>query len=141
MATRQEQIAEYIREHIKRAREERSMSQEELAKAIDKTNVTISDIERGKVGVSAVDLALIAKALNRPMSYFIPNYVRIRVPPDDLRTTENRLIADFRRLEYIELENLVLDFVSRLSDFSQKGELRRLANQVVDVTKMITGKD
>ena len=76
---RQEDLAVYIREHIKQARESKRMSQEELGKVIGKTNVTISDIERGKVGVSAVDLALIAKALNKPLSFFIPNPMRTKV--------------------------------------------------------------
>ena len=59
MTNQEEEIAKYIRDHIRLAREERQMSQNDLAKAIGKTNVTISDIERGKVGVSSIDLALI----------------------------------------------------------------------------------
>lgn len=133
MTKRQEQIAEFIREHIKQAREERNVSQDELSKAISKTNVTISDIERGKVGISAVDLALIAKALNKPISYFVPDYLHIRIPPAELKTNEQILIEEFRRLEYSELEKLILDFVSQLGDFSQKGELDKLAKQVVNV--------
>jgi transcriptional regulator with XRE-family HTH domain len=141
MAQRQEEIAEYIREHIRRAREEKGVSQEELGQVIGKTNVTISDIERGKVGVSSIDLALIAKALRRPLNYFFPPRVIVRVPPEELTTAETRLVDSFRRLSYAQLEDLVLDLVERLADFAEKGELERLVDEVVELTRRVRGKD
>lgn len=62
----------YIREKIRQARTEAKESQEELARILNKSRVTISDMERGRVAVSASDLALIASALNKPISYFFP---------------------------------------------------------------------
>ena len=141
MASRQEKIAEYIREHIKRAREERQMSQEELGKAIDKTNVTISDIERGRVGVSAVDLALISKALNKPLSYFVPNSVRIRVVANELRTYEQEMMTEYRRIEYYQLQKAITEHVKNIADFTQKSEAGRLLDEAKNAANVLLDKE
>jgi len=52
------------------AREERGMSQEELARFIYRTRVTVSDMERGRVRVSTQDLALIGAGLEKPITHF-----------------------------------------------------------------------
>lgn len=141
MASRQEKIAEYVREHIKRAREERQMSQEELGKAIDKTNVTISDIERGRVGVSAVDLALISKALDKPLSYFVPNSVRIQVYANELRTYEQELMAEYRRVEYYELQKAIIEHVRKIADFTKKSEAGRIVNEAKNAFNVFLDKE
>jgi transcriptional regulator with XRE-family HTH domain len=69
-----EDITNFIRQRVRSAREQNELSQDELARVIEKTNTTISDIERGKVGISTVDLALIAQHLGKPISYFFPAF-------------------------------------------------------------------
>lgn len=137
----QDELATYIRQHIKQAREEKRISQEELGKVIEKTNVTISDIERGKVGVTAVDLVMIAKALNKPLGYFIPNPMRTKVPPDGLNTYEEQLLADFRSIDYFTLQQIILEHVAKLASYSQKGSVGRFVQEASEVTKVLTGKD
>lgn len=55
---------------IKKARQERNMSQKQLAYRLQKTSVSISDMERGKVKISASELSIIAEILNKPIEYF-----------------------------------------------------------------------
>lgn len=59
-----------IVERIKIARNERGFTQKNLADELNKTPAAISDMERGKVQVSAVELYLLAKMLDKPVEYF-----------------------------------------------------------------------
>jgi transcriptional regulator with XRE-family HTH domain len=63
---------QYKRERIRLARTEAGESQDDLAKAFQKSRVAISDIERVRVAISAVDLGYIAAYYNRPVSFFYP---------------------------------------------------------------------
>jgi len=66
----EEAFFRYISERIREARNERSMSQQELAHFLYKTGKVVSDIERGRVHVGLFDLSLIAKALDKPILHF-----------------------------------------------------------------------
>lgn len=61
---------EQIAEKIRQARKERGFTQAQLAELLNRTVSNISDIERNRVQVSAVDLYLIAKYLTKPIDYF-----------------------------------------------------------------------
>jgi transcriptional regulator with XRE-family HTH domain len=141
VANQEEVIAKYTRDHIRLAREERQMSQNDLARSIGKTNVTISDIERGKVGVSSIDLALIAKKLGRPMDYFIPWKFRVRVNRDELKSNEARLVHNFRRIDYTPLEDVILHATDQLAVFSESSESGQMFDEAEEIKKIIDGKD
>ena len=68
---------QYIRGKIRQARNEAHESQEDLAKALRKSRVSISDIERGRVEISAVDLGWIAAHYDKPISFFFPSRVSV----------------------------------------------------------------
>ncbi|TAH52959.1 MAG: helix-turn-helix domain-containing protein [Chloroflexota bacterium] len=107
----------YISKRIKEAREERSMSQEDLAKAIYKNRVTISDYERGRTEVSASDLQFIALALEKPITFFYPDLPKVRgVRTDELTDREKELIQLFRRIQNEEAELLALQHVKRIGN-------------------------
>ncbi len=55
---------------IRAARNERGITQKELADHLGKTQATMSDLERGKVQVSASDLYQISLYLSKPIEYF-----------------------------------------------------------------------
>lgn len=59
-----------IVKRIKAARLARNKTQQDLAAHLGKTSAAISDMERGKVQVSASDLAIIATILNVPIETF-----------------------------------------------------------------------
>lgn len=55
---------------IRAARSERGYTQKDLADHLNKTQATVSDLERGKVQISASELYDIALYLNKPIEYF-----------------------------------------------------------------------
>lgn len=61
---------EDIAKIMKETRKEKGMTQSEIAFVLDKTPATVSDIERGKIQISASDLYKIANTLNKPIEYF-----------------------------------------------------------------------
>jgi transcriptional regulator with XRE-family HTH domain len=60
MSRREEDVNRYIRERILQARREAGQTQEDLARRLGRTRVAISDLERGRVDVSASTLTDIA---------------------------------------------------------------------------------
>lgn len=64
------EVNDKIVELIKNARNEREKTQQDLADALNKTRAAISDMERGKVQVSAGELYILAKLLDKPIEYF-----------------------------------------------------------------------
>lgn len=59
-----------IVKRIKAARINAGFTQKELATSLGRTSAAISDLERGKVQVSAIDLFKLSKLLKRPIEYF-----------------------------------------------------------------------
>lgn len=59
-----------IAKKVKETRKMRGLTQSDIAKVLDKTPATFSDMERGKIQISAADLFKIANLLNRPVEYF-----------------------------------------------------------------------
>jgi transcriptional regulator with XRE-family HTH domain len=96
----------YIREKVRQARTEANESQADLAKVFGKSRVTISDMERGRVSISASDLSLIAAHYNKPISYFYPP--RVTINKEDLSHLAEELLFLFFQLpdtqKYIALE-------------------------------------
>ncbi len=60
-----------IVKRIKEARIERRFTQQDIAKHLGRSTAAISELERGKVQVSASDLYQIAQLLNKPIEYFL----------------------------------------------------------------------
>jgi transcriptional regulator with XRE-family HTH domain len=63
---------ETIRERIRKAREDLNWSQTDLARLLDVSQATVSDIERGRVPITANQLARCATLLKMPIEYFFP---------------------------------------------------------------------
>jgi transcriptional regulator with XRE-family HTH domain len=59
-----------IAKKVKETRKMRGLTQSDIAKVLDKTPATVSDMERGKIQISAADLFKIANVLNCPVEYF-----------------------------------------------------------------------
>lgn len=55
---------------VRETRKQKGLTQRDIAYALEKTPATVSDIERGKIQVSASDLSKIANVLNKPIEYF-----------------------------------------------------------------------
>ncbi|MDP3441819.1 MAG: helix-turn-helix transcriptional regulator, partial [Ignavibacteria bacterium] len=80
----------YIRDQIKQARIEANDSQEDLALALGKSRVTISDLERGRVEINAQDLLGIAIYYSKPIGYFFPR--ELTIDKEELSPLEQELL-------------------------------------------------
>lgn len=112
----------FIREKIREARVEKGWTQAELAKSVYKSQGNISDIEMGRLQVSAVDLMGIAYNLEKPIKYFFPMYVPTE---GDLVPSEWEIIHQFRRIWGNEaLERLAINQVKQIADASTEADLK-----------------
>jgi len=68
--------AKFIRDRIRQAREDAGLSQRKMATIMGVAQATISDIERGRVQISATELSRFARMLNKPITYFYPAPIR-----------------------------------------------------------------
>jgi len=102
-----DRINRYIRDRVKEARLERGMSQDDLALYLGKTRVAISNLERGQAQVNAGDLAILAKALEKPISYFYPEDVA-GPTARDLSPTEKGLVQSFRGIRNRTLQEVAV---------------------------------
>jgi transcriptional regulator with XRE-family HTH domain len=59
-----------IVKRIKEARTALKMTQQDVANRLNKTAAAVSDLERGKVQISAGDLSELADLFNKPIEYF-----------------------------------------------------------------------
>lgn len=91
-----DQVNKYIRERIRQVRTDVDDTQEDIAKRLEKTRVAVSDMERGRVAVSAADLVIISNYYKKPISYFFPEMVK--VGKGELSPLDEELIMLFREL-------------------------------------------
>lgn len=103
-----------IAQRIRAARLQRDFTQQDIADKFNKTSAAISDIERGKTQISAVDLTLFSEFLGKPIEYFfgedfsdsdIADVIHLmrRLPPE-ARKQQLPLMAMFLRMAEINIE-------------------------------------
>ena len=85
---------------VRSARKQRRLTQQELADHLGKTSAAISELERGRVQVSARDLASLAELLGKPIEYFYGEDFE----GDDIQD----LIAMIRRMDKANRRNLLV---------------------------------
>jgi transcriptional regulator with XRE-family HTH domain len=113
-----EDYFKFLRERIKTARKGYHMTQAVLGKAINKSGVVISDMERGRTEVNAADLMRIAHVLEKPIKYFFP--IRDVPSEEELTTDEWELIIQIRKLDnYPELRKLLMDEAKKLGELAR----------------------
>src|ERR1051325_3476892 len=104
-----------IVKRIKDARIERGKTQKDLADYLEKTSAAISDLERGKVQVSASDLYKIAQQLNKPIEYFYGEDFGDKETEDMLAVMRKQ--PKGTRSEAMEVTNLLLKMQSFEEEF------------------------
>ena len=112
----------YIREKIKQARAEANESQDDLAKAMGKSRVTISDIERGRVEIGASDLGWIAAHFEKPISYFYPP--RVVVSKDELTSLDEELLFLFFQLPDTQ-KHIAIEYIKQQVELTNKAYDRK----------------
>ena len=128
---------EFIVKKVKAARLERGLTQKDLAKLLDRTSASISDLERAKVQVTASDLAILAKYLNKPIEYFygdsfggdeIDNLVAlIRKMDPEIRSEQINVINSLLIMQ-MNFDNLDIESESDIDD----GNLKEIAKETHD---------
>lgn len=117
----------YIREKIRQARTEANESQEDLAQAMGKSRVTISDIERGRVIIGASDLGFIAAYYDKPVSYFYPP--RVTYQQGELTPLQEELLSMFDMLP--ETQQLIaLEYIKQQLQITQKARERATIEEI-----------
>ena len=117
----------YIREKIRQARTEANESQDDLAKAMGKSRVTISDIERGRVIISASELGFIAAHYEKPISFFYPPGVAIS--KSELSSLDEELLFLFIQLHDAQ-KLIAIEYVKQQVEITQKARDRMLLDEI-----------
>ncbi len=98
-------INRFIRKRIIEARKGKSETQSDLAKKLKTSQVTISDMERGRTAINAAILVQIAHHYKKSITYFYPPDAIIA-----LSALEEELIELFKQLpvpqQYAEIDYL-----------------------------------
>lgn len=105
-----DKIQDYLREQLRKAREEQNLSQQAVAEKVGITRTMLSDYELGRVRISAAELYRLSVCLEKPITYFFPGMTE-----SDLTGEEHSLLAALRQLDP-DWREYVLDMVSGLVD-------------------------
>lgn len=111
----------FIRQRIRQARLDSNESQEDLAKALDKSRVTISDMERGRVEISASDLGFIAAHYDKPISFFYPP--RVVANKDELSPLDEELLFLFIQLPDTQ-KHIAIEYIRQQVEITKKAIAR-----------------
>jgi transcriptional regulator with XRE-family HTH domain len=124
-------------ELIRKAREEANLSQDELAKLIYRRRATVSDMETGKVEISAGTILLLAAALEKPIAYFFPRIASHQLPEQGENPLEQEVLIHFRKIWSDHLRELAIDLVKVMADFDPTD----LIADNIDTVSMIDERD
>lgn len=125
----EDKIDLYIRNRIKEARAQRGVSQLDIARVLYKTGSAVSDIERGRVEISARELSLIADYLEKPISYFYPAPVR-GADASSLDPDEQELIHFYRQIgDNAAVRKLALQQVKNFADTVIQTDLEAITRE------------
>lgn len=109
-------FTEAIGQRIREAREERDLSQKQLAERIERRQAAVSEMENGRMEPDATTLVMLAQVLTKPISYFFPLPWGPKVSRSDLTYDEQALLLEFRRLQSDEQRKVAINQVAALAD-------------------------
>lgn len=108
-------INRFIRQRIIEARKEKKETQSELAKKLKTSQVTVSDMERGRTAINASILVQIAHHYKKSIGFFYPPEETIK-----LSAIEEELLELFKELSVIE-QYAHIDYIKKQVKISKKG--------------------
>jgi transcriptional regulator with XRE-family HTH domain len=101
---------------IRQAREDNGMSQSELAKALNRRQGTISDIENGKSEIGILTLVQFAVELQKPISYFFPDSLLKEFITDVKSPFQHKMLEIAQRIEMYGENEFILKILDVLED-------------------------
>ena len=126
---KEDKVNRFIRERIRLARTAANETQGDLAKELYKLRVAMSDLERGRVEVSAADLTSIAAHYDKTISFFYPP--RVTVNKDQLSQLEEELISLFSQLPTTQ-QRIALEYVKQQLDITIKASDQELNDEYAE---------
>jgi len=120
-------VNKLIREKIRQARLNAKESQEDLAGVLNKSRVTISDMERGRVAINASDLGFIAAHYDKPISYFFPP--RVIIKKEELSQLDEELLFLFFQLPDIQ-KHIALEYIRQQVEITKKANEKKILENV-----------
>jgi transcriptional regulator with XRE-family HTH domain len=133
---RPNKITKYIGAAIRKAREEKGISQAELSRFIYRRRATLSDIENGKTEPDASTLAILAHTLEKPLGYFYPAFIYRPLKKEDLNPLEIELLIQFRQVCSDHLRKVIIKQVKAIADFEPDEFVVDNINYVSEKLKM-----
>lgn len=116
--TRPNKFTIYMGDKIRQAREEAGFSQEKLAQLVYLRRATLSDIENGKSEPDASTFVHIAYSTNKPLAFFLPDFIYSELKQEDLSPEENELITNYRyHIASDHLGKIVIDIIKAMGKF------------------------
>jgi transcriptional regulator with XRE-family HTH domain len=122
--SRPNKFTHYLGEAIRKAREEKGISQVYLAELISTRRATLSYMENGKTEPDTITLADLAKHLEKPLSYFFPPFIYNEIKQEDLTPLESELLIHYRQIWDEHLQRVAINQVKALSKFDPIEMLR-----------------
>jgi repressor LexA len=94
---------------IKRAREQRGLSQEDFAQLIKRDQRAVSEYENGKRRISVTELPTFARVLNVPLLFFFEGEL-------ELTDLDRLLLEEFHRLSNAQSRQSAIELLRVFSD-------------------------
>ena len=104
-------------ELIRKARQDAGLTQAQLAKKIHLKRLAVSEMENGKVEISAQTIPLLASSLDKPISYFFPAYVQKEITSEQLSPEEQELLIHFRNIWPEHLREVAINLIKVIENF------------------------
>jgi len=105
---------------IKKAREEKGISQKQLAENLSRRQATISELENGKNEIGILLLVLLSLELNKPISYLIPDMTFFTSVNDIHNKSEEEALTLFRLIADCGDITLAINILKLLVEYSNK---------------------
>ena len=87
-----------------------------IAQLISRHQPALSDIENGKSEVTVSTLTLLAAALDKPITYFLPWFVYANLKSEELEPAEHEVLLQFRKIWSDDLKRLAIQQVKLIAD-------------------------
>lgn len=134
MKTNINNVASFVGQRIRRARQKAGLSQQDLGEKVFKTGAAIGYIERGKRGINVEDLVLFSEVLNVPITYFFVSKISEELL---LQETLDKLENHVTKLHSsIKQQSKVIETL--MTELPRTEELRLITESSIDPILLIS---
>jgi len=127
-------FATWIGSKVREARIQAGLTQEQLAQLTYTHLNTIGKIENGKVEPTITTLILIATALEKPITYFLPMPPEYRAAEDELPDWIREAVIHLRRIWKPENQLLAISQIKAIADLETKLDIERQRREIDEDT-------